>query len=381
MWKGVLDRPLALGAVAGLFLLVEAVRTTLAGGPETVVEAAAQRLFEGGEGSVNAAVDGARKALESSPASPHRWCDMAEAFLEAGDGERAGRCFRRAEHLGPAVPEVLLRSFYGAARQRREQDKVRLAHTILGMVRTYDDVVYGLYLSSDRSLTENLESGFPTAAAPSFLRFITDRGEFDSAAGLWRWMAERGIASESSAIGYLDALCQAGRRPEARQIWARFTGTPGEWVWNGGWELDRPAGKVDWELNAPGQSRISRDCTRAGEGRCSLRITADWPDSRFFEGVEQRVALPAGAYRMSALLRGEAVTGTGFGIRAAGDGFDVRSAGVADSAGEWRRVAVDFRVKVAGEVRIQVMRPPGTGVESNAAGTVWVDAVRITPGN
>lgn len=380
MWKGVPDRPLALAAVAGVLLLFQAGYSALTGGSDTgraLADAATFLLLEGGEGSQQAAVESARKALELSPASPHRWCDLAEALLEEGDGARAGRCFRRAEELGPAIPEVLLRAFYGAVRQGDEQEKVRLAHAILSLVRTYDGVIYGLYLSSDRTLTQNLRSGFPRAALPSLLQFTASGGDFGPAAEVWQWMSERGMVNGPLAIVFSDALCAANRRAEARELWARFTGTPLEPVWNGGWEIDHAAGKLDWELHAPDRGRVSRDCTRSARGRCSLRIVADWPGNHFFEGVEQHVAVAPGSYRLSANIRTEGVTGEGFGIRAAGEGFDARSVRVTDTAGEWRVISVDFFPRAAGEVRIQVIGAPGPDAGSRVSGTVWVDELRV----
>ncbi len=50
-----------------------------------------------------------RSALALDPASPFRWCDLGEAYLLAGDPEKARVCYLRASVLGPRMPSIQLR--------------------------------------------------------------------------------------------------------------------------------------------------------------------------------------------------------------------------------------------------------------------------------
>ncbi len=54
-------------------------------------------------------VDAAVQALRLDPASPYRWCDLAEALQAARQGDPAA-CMRRAVELGGALPPILMRA-------------------------------------------------------------------------------------------------------------------------------------------------------------------------------------------------------------------------------------------------------------------------------
>ena len=70
---------------------------------------AADHLIASGAAGEGGALRLRQLALRNDPASPFRWCDLAEAYLEEDNIRMARFCFLRGEALGPRNPAILMR--------------------------------------------------------------------------------------------------------------------------------------------------------------------------------------------------------------------------------------------------------------------------------
>jgi hypothetical protein len=369
--------------VVAFGLLLAGVASIWRGGPaESSEEALARKATHYTvEGNAPAAVQAARQALVLSPASAYRWCDLAEALLAAGERDRAASCFRRAVQLAPATPTVLLRAVYGATRLGDTKETLALGRRVLELVPDYDDVVYGVYLSSGIPIGEILQEAVPERAAPGLFRCLLETGEAEPVSSAWNWLRSRRMADDSLAAAYVDALWTAGQFERARGVWHEHRDAPvraNEFIWDGGFDLAAAGqSKFDWTVRAPRGARIARECTQ-GSG-CALRMDFSRSGNELFEHVEQTVPLPQGRYRLTARIRTDRLTtDAGFGIRALAAGLDARSPQVTGTSIGWQTMVVEFNRPIdSPTIRVQLFRLPTWKQDNELSGIVWVDAVSL----
>jgi tetratricopeptide (TPR) repeat protein len=79
------------------------------------------------------------EALRREPSNPYRWSELGQAFLIAGDLEKARACYRRALELSRQVPQVWLRDANFHFQLDEPQDALRSAARVLETVPDYDD--------------------------------------------------------------------------------------------------------------------------------------------------------------------------------------------------------------------------------------------------
>src|SRR5579871_4671993 len=153
----------------------------------------ADRLADSGADQAEEALRAARLAIEKDPASPFRWCDLGELYLNLrpGDSAQARECFRRAEQIAPGNPNILLRiaNFYYQTGEVGEA--VRRSYEVLRQVRQFDDVIFSSYSRFGVPQAEILAQGVPPEPGPvqSYLRFLFARDDVAAAGAAWRWAA------------------------------------------------------------------------------------------------------------------------------------------------------------------------------------------------
>jgi tetratricopeptide (TPR) repeat protein len=105
-----------------------------------------------------------RQALARNPASPYRWCDLAEALLASGDTRRARDGFSQALRLGPGIPPIPLHAAGFCLRQNETRPALRTMARILALVPNYDGPLFSCYDRMGVSLDEVLAHGVPAPA-------------------------------------------------------------------------------------------------------------------------------------------------------------------------------------------------------------------------
>ena len=118
------------------------------------------------------------KALGNDPASPYRWCELADALLISGDAARARYCFERASELGGNLPPILMRvsNFYFGIEQPRRA--VVLTERLLRLTAAYDDPVFQAYDWAKLPPAELLARGVPAnmRAGQAWFRHLLEGG-------------------------------------------------------------------------------------------------------------------------------------------------------------------------------------------------------------
>jgi hypothetical protein len=384
---------------------------------------AADRLADEGPEQQASALRFSLLALANEPASPFRWCDLGDLYLlmrSPGSAQsadyllQARTCFRRAEELAPSNPNILQRiaNFYFQAGEPAEA--VQRTYRILERVRDFDDIIFSSYTRFGVPQADVLSHGVPPEPAPvrSYLRFVITRNDgrsdatshVDAAAAAWNWassLPQAPIATETLAKSYLNLLWRQKEFSSVVQAWAGYLGSrAGDYpranrIFNGGFESELsdgnppsipPANPLDWRRDDTDGVDMQRDLQVQQQGQASMRITFRGTRNLEFHNFSQTQPVPPGVYRFRAMVKTESIT-TDQGVRLriidpdAPAHFDLSTPPMTGSI-HWQQV--ELRVEVSPPtrlVRVEVARQPSLKFDSKIAGTLWLDAVSLTPAN
>ncbi len=158
------------------------------------------RVLAGPEGAVAIF----ERALRRDPASAYRWCDLAEALLEAGQINRAERCLAGALEYGPGLPPILMRAANFCFRAGETERALAYAAQILGTVRDYDAAIFGLYDRMGVTTEAALRKGVPPSprAARAYFRHLLSAAPDADIRLAWSWMEARSLADDSARNEY-----------------------------------------------------------------------------------------------------------------------------------------------------------------------------------
>ena len=154
---------------------------------------------------VSASLPAFREALRRDSASPYRWSDLAEAYLQAGLEEDARYCSRQAVRQGPHIPSILLRAANFHFMTGERQAALELGARCLAAFRDFDEVIFHQYLRMGGGISDILRYGIPPEhpAARSFFRFLMRQGTGpapqqdpdDPLKQTWEWMQDHSCCS------------------------------------------------------------------------------------------------------------------------------------------------------------------------------------------
>ncbi len=220
-------------------------------------------------------------ALQRDSASPHRWCDLGEAFLRTGGAEQARYCFSNALALGPNIPPVQLRvaGFYSTIHRRKRELEQTTA--ILEKSSSFDDPVFDRYRQEKIPMAEILSSGLPQSprAPQSWLRYLMRSYDFADAGIVWNWLLSRHYGDDSLARNYVNFLYSDRRYESAAEAWAQYLGDrrkgylESNWLYNGDFESESSGINFDWRMESPDDDvKVALDPSVAHTGSHSLRI-------------------------------------------------------------------------------------------------------------
>ena len=358
---------------------------------DLVRDEAFRQLWLGEEEDVRAAISGFEELVRRNPASPFRWCDLAEALLETGATERARPCIARAVELGPRLAPVLVRAGNFHFRLGETERALRYHAQVLGLTGDYDALIFGTYSRMSAGIDAVLTDGIPPhrRAAEAYLRHLMREKKLSEADRTWGWMARHSLCDSRTGSEYAGLLLGEGAYLAAAQAWAS-TNTAADpsyrrtnFVFNGDFELE-PTGPLDWRITPFDGAEAARDSTVAYSGRSSLRIHFDGTANVPFNHVSQRVIVDPGTYRFAAEVRTEGITtdqGLEFWVFDAksSNRLMIRTEGLIGTI-PWTKVEKQFTVPSATRLlEVTMARRASEKFDNKINGTAWVDAVVIAP--
>ncbi len=349
----------------------------------------------------------ARTELQMDGASAYRWADLADAEVEAHNVDAGRFCIRQALDAAPGNPAIQLRVSKLYLRLEDYPETLQHLITILRNpdLGDYYDNVFAMYSRMDMPLKELLNEGLPRTpkAANAFLRFWINQDKLDEARETWDWINDNGLGSLQSAGSYVALLAKDGRWDDAIQSWSRATSqfdsayTKTNWVYDGSFETNPVDCPFDWHWAPPDacsdmasgcapqdSAQVTRDTGVGYEGHASLRLTYQRAPNPATPQAFQTVLLTPGEWQLKAAMKTLALTGDqGVVIRVV-DATDASrldaSTDTFERTQEWTAVSKTFQVGGKTHLaRVEILLPPGRSTNVQPTGTVWVDAVELSP--
>jgi tetratricopeptide (TPR) repeat protein len=350
------------------------------------------QLTGGKEENIQQAITTFRTVLQRDRQDPYRWVDLGDAFLEAGQKEDARYCFGQVLVLAPRSAIFLLRVADFHFQIGENQEALQITARILALIPDYDSVIFNEYIRVVDRAEDVLRSGLPedSRAAKSWLQFLIQAGRLDDTQRTWNWVVGHGYADSALAGEYVEFLIRQGHPDWAASAWAQRMGARADDydkstnLYNGDFESDPAQSPFDWNVARTEGVEVTRDCTTAWSGKCSLRISFAGTQNIDFAAASQLAFVRPGTYRFHAFIRTEALT-TDQGIR-----FRISDAEVPTRLDEvfgqftrsnpWSRVEHDLVVTPKTRLlRIEVIRQPSMKFDNKVDGTAWVDDLKLEP--
>ena len=353
---------------------------------------ARQELAGVGEEDTHEAIALFREVLQRDPQNPYRWADLGEAFLDAGQKEEARGCYGQVMALAPQSPPLLLRAANFYFQIGESNQALPLTARILTLIPDYDSIIFSEYTRLVDHPENVLRHGLPEdrRAVKSWLQYLMQAGRLGDAQRTWDWVARRGYDDDITAGEYASFLVHQGHPDWAVSAWTQHLGARAgdyrkpNYLFNGNLEFESTPSPFDWNLERAPGVQVTRDCTTAWSGKCSLRISFAGTQNLDFAAASQLAFVKSGPYRFHASIRTEGLT-TDQGIR-----FRICDAelptrldvifGQFTGTMPWSPVEQDLAIPPQTKlVRVQVIRQPSMKFDNKVGGTAWIDELRLEP--
>jgi len=272
------------------------------------------------------------------------------------------------------------------------QEALPITGRILALIPDYDSVIFSKYIRAVDRAEDVLRFGLPEGrrAAKSWLQFLIQAERLGDAQRTWDWVVGHRYADDALAGEYVEFLVRQGHPDLAAFAWAQHMGAraadydKSTYFFNGDFESDPAQSSFDWNLARTQDVVVTRDCTTAWSGKCSLRISFAGTQNLGFAAASQLAFVRPGTYRFQAFIRTEALT-TDQGIR-----FRISDAEVPVRLDEvfgqfigtnpWSSVDHDLVVAPKTRLlRIEVIRQPSMKFDNKVDGTAWIDELKLEP--
>jgi len=332
------------------------------------------------------------ESVRRYPSSADRWAALGKAMWKLGQIEPARQCFSNAIALGPNRMGTLymFADFYHS----RGQDDLALKQTFLALhgTKELDEAFFKWFTQNKIPLSKVVAAGLPPDAAvfQSYLRYMLNSKDMESAEQIWTAAMQRGYLDDKSAREYVGFLIGQNQFDSATRAWAAYLGDrkngylESNWLWNGDFESDQSESppELNWRLGGNGVE-VARDADVKHSGAYSLRIRFDGKENLTNAQVEQRAYPMPGRYRLEAYLKSEELTtDQGISLRI----FDATGASRLDSRTEpllgthdWTKVSLNLCVPSnIKSLFVGVVRQPSLKFDNLIKGTLWLDSVNLT---
>lgn len=322
-------------------------------------------------------------AVRSDPAAPERWADLADAYTEAGREDLARQCIDRAVGSAPGLPHIQMRA---ANLSFRVGDTARGLRESAAAVAASSDYAVPVFQAWHRlgGGAENVfrEATPPPALARDYFVWLTDSGNQAELAAVWALL--KASVTERETLAYIDYLIAGRDYATASSLAGGLPKPDGNLLRDGGFEtplqVGGPTSVARWRVEPMEGVSAELDRVMFRSGHSSLRIHFAGINPEY-RNVAQKLVLPQGLYRMTALVRTERVTSEqGISIRLADADDDHHFAVSETVAGDqpWRILSAAFSVGPGNKlVEVAVSRRASWGFDTPLSGTVWVDDIRL----
>jgi hypothetical protein len=332
-------------------------------------------------------------AVRRAP-SDYRWrVELARAYEQAGEKEKAEAQFLMATRLAPSYASVRwnLGNFY--LRQERLDDAVAQLKLAAAQNQTYREQVFSLawdYFGKDPSQVEQF-AGESGEGRSHLAYFLAARGQAADALRVWNKLSD---SEKSTQVAVARAVAQGfmGKRlfPQAlefsRQIGNDQDAVP-EKVTNGSFEhplLGDGGSNFDWVItrNDPKVEAV-RDARVKHDGSRSMRLAfRNVVKPTVLELLQTVVVEPGHKYLLKFWVRTENLKSAGPPfvqiVNAVDDTAIARSEPFLDGTNEWREVIIPFTTpENCSGINIRTVRLD-CGVECPLIGTIWYDDFELS---
>jgi hypothetical protein len=337
-----------------------------------------------------------QNATRLSPHDAQFWADLGAGYDWAGRSNDALDAFQRARHLFPNSPEInwRLANFY--VRAGKIPEALRTLRMVLQEDGTAGRRVFTLATNATRDRNALLEMLPPQAPVFfDYLNFLIEKGDIAGAEEVWARVLQLDLHFDlREAFPYLDGLIHHAETAQLSKTWStlaqRFPAqvqhlaAGSNLVTNGGFESDILNGGLDWRVLPAEGAMVSLDSAGAFESAHALRITFDGSRNIDYGHVFQYVPVQAKTqYRFSGHMRVQEIT-TDSGPRfQACDAYDTDKIFVSSEnligTSDWSEQHAEF--KTLADTRLlllRVVRPVSNKLDSQIAGTVWIDDVALS---
>jgi tetratricopeptide (TPR) repeat protein len=343
------------------------------------------------ETDVAGAVEEFRTATTLDPYNSGYWLALARAHLLDGNLEAQEKAIERALAAEPTTPEVAWEAANFFAVRGELGKTLRALRTVIENAPEQTGQAVGLAWRVCGDVERILAEALPprSYAYMALLRQASNAHANNTADLVWeRAQALQQPIAAATVFPYFDALIDAGRVKQARQVWTQLLQRnpalqayqPGEdRVVNGGFENELLNGGFDWRLAAPPAVKLDLDALTFHRGRQSLAVVFDTTYAAE-AGLTQYVAVePRTRYHFSAFVRAEELVSANGPRLAVNDAFSKARLGVsAETSGTtpWDERAFDFTTGPETTlVVVSAMRESGLTL---IRGKFWIDDVAIT---
>ena len=347
-------------------------------------------------GRMQQAIRYLQKATQINPRSADLWTELADAYVSAGDPERAQEAFEKAKMNYPISAEVAWRYGGFLLYEGKVPEAYAEIHRAIAIDPSLTQRAIAACMQADGDVAVIVERLLPakTSYYQEAIDFFLSRNEASSALVAWNRAQQLGLPTELAHTTQLvDALLEQNRVTQAQQTWREAlkaaswppdTGGSQSLVFNGGFENGVANGGFDWREVSLSGAEFRVDETEVHSGSRSLRIEFDGSANLDFEHLFQYVAVdPETRYHFSAYLRTEGIStdrGMRFEIVGPMEG-DQTKVDTSELTGTnpWARVEADVMTGPSTHIlKITLQRVPSWKFDNKLRGTVWVDDVALT---
>ena len=324
-----------------------------------------------------------KEALRQDPASPYRWCDLADGFVENGQREPARYCFEQARRLAPAIPPIWVRAMFFDLQNEDTAAALDSSARVLQLVPDYDPVIFNYYDRFVPTVAEVLPHlAGNRRAGRLYFRHLLKSATVEDAALAWTWLRVHSFAQDQLATEYLEFLLSHQHSGEAATAWATYLGERrGDYpdrnlIFNGNFDTEPTGAVLDWRItNTPGVE-TNRDSR-------SLHLVFHGTGNVNYRHTSQSVCVRPGEYRFQASVRTKELT-TDEGLRfhlfdpQSGARLDVRT-GQLTGTHDWTPIQSSLHIPAGTSVIIvQLCRNPSWKFDNKISGEAWVRAMSLT---
>jgi len=333
---------------------------------------------------------GLQEELREDPASPYRWCDLGEAFLQDGQNKKARYCFEQARLLAPDIPPIWMRAMFFHLQNDETPAALHCSARVLQLVPDYDQVIFNYYDRFVPRVAEVLPHlAGNRRAGQLYFRHLLKSAATEDVALAWTWLRDRSFAQDRLAAEYLDFLLSHKESSEAAKTWASYLAARrGDYpdrnlIFNGDFESEPTGAALDWRItDIPGVD-TNRDPRSGRSGGASLHIVFHGTENLNYGHTSQTVCVHPGEYRFQAFVRTKDLT-TDEGLRfhlvdpESAARLDVHT-GQLTGTNDWTKIEKTLTIPPGTNViAVQLCRLPSWKFDNKIDGEAWLAGVSLT---